>query len=48
MENNSLLSMEKLCDKAYFLLFSRDEVKVLDEKQQTIMKRNIDCATGLW
>jgi hypothetical protein len=48
MENNSLLSVEQLCDEGYFVLFSRDEVKILDEKQKIIMKVNRDCATGLW
>jgi hypothetical protein len=48
MENNSLLSVGKLCDEGYFVLFSRDEVKILDEKQKVIMKGNRDCATGLW
>jgi hypothetical protein len=33
MENNSLLSAGKLCDESYFVLFSRDEVKILDEKK---------------
>jgi hypothetical protein len=48
MENNSLLSVGQLCDEGYFVLFSRDEVKILDEKQKNIMKGNRDCATGLW
>jgi hypothetical protein len=48
MENNSLLSVGQLCDKGYFVSFSRDEVKILDEKQKNIMKGNRDCATGLW
>jgi hypothetical protein len=38
----------KLCDEGYFVLFSRDEVKILDEKQKIVMKVNRDCATGLW
>jgi hypothetical protein len=48
MENNSLLSVGQLCDEDYFVLFSRYEVKILDEKQKIIMKGNRDCATGLW
>jgi hypothetical protein len=48
MENNSLLSVGHLCDEGHFVLFSRDEVKILDEKQNIIMKGNRDCATGLW
>jgi hypothetical protein len=48
VENNSLLSVGQLCDEGYFVLFSRDEVKILDEKQKIIMKGNRDCATGLW
>jgi hypothetical protein len=48
MENNSLLSVGQLCDEGYFVLFSSDEVKILDEKQKNIMKGNRDCATGLW
>jgi hypothetical protein len=48
MEKNSLLSVGQLCDEGYFVLFSRDEVKLLDEKQKNIMKVNRDCATGLW
>jgi hypothetical protein len=34
MENNSLLPVGQLCDKCYFVLFSRDEVKILDEKNK--------------
>jgi hypothetical protein len=48
MENNSLLSVGQLCDEGYFVLFSIDEVKILNEKQKIIMKGNRDCATGLW
>jgi hypothetical protein len=48
MGNNSLLSVGQLCDEGYFVLFSRDEVKILDEKQKNITKGNRDCATGLW
>jgi hypothetical protein len=48
MENNSLLSVGQLCDEGYFVLFSIDEVKILDEKQKITMKGNRDCATGLW
>jgi hypothetical protein len=48
MEKKSLLSVGQLCDEVYFVLFSRDEVKILDEKQKIIMKGNRDCATGSW
>jgi hypothetical protein len=48
MENNSLLSVGQLCDEGYLVLFSIDEVKILNEKQKNIMKGNRDCATGLW
>jgi hypothetical protein len=48
MENNSLLSVGQLCDEGYFVLFSINEVRILDEKQKIIMKVNRDCATGLW
>jgi hypothetical protein len=41
MEKNSLLSVVQLCDEGYFVLFSRDEVKILDEKQKIIMKGNL-------
>jgi hypothetical protein len=34
MENNSLLSVGQLCDEGYFVLFSIDEVKILNEKQK--------------
>jgi hypothetical protein len=48
MENNSLLSVGKLCDAGYFLFLSIDEVELLDKKHENIMKGNRDCATGLW
>jgi hypothetical protein len=47
MENNSILSVGQLCDEGHFVLFSRDEVQMLDEKQKNIMKGNRDGATGL-
>jgi hypothetical protein len=34
VEKNSLLSVGQLCDEGYFVLFSRDEVKILNEKQK--------------
>jgi hypothetical protein len=34
MENNSLLPVVQLCDEGYFLLFSIDEIKILNEKQK--------------
>jgi hypothetical protein len=48
MEKNSLLSVGQLCDEGYFVFFSRDEVKILDENKIKIMIGNRDCATGLW
>jgi hypothetical protein len=48
MENNSLLSEGQLCDEGYFILFSTNGVKILDEKQKIIMKGPWDHATGLW
>jgi hypothetical protein len=48
MENNSLLSVVQLCDEGYVVLFSINEVEILDEKQKIIMKGNRDCATELW
>jgi hypothetical protein len=48
IQNNSLLSVGQLYDEGYFVLFSIDEVKFLDEKNIIIMKGNRDCATGLW
>jgi hypothetical protein len=34
MDNTSLLSVGQLCDEFYFVLFSIDEVKILNEKQK--------------
>jgi hypothetical protein len=48
MENNSLFFVGKLCDEGYFVLFSNDGVKILNEKQKIIMKGPRDHATGLW
>jgi hypothetical protein len=48
MENNSLLSVGQLCDEGYFVLFSVDEVNILNEKQKIMIKGNRYCATGLW
>jgi hypothetical protein len=47
MENNSLLSMEQLCDEGYSVFFSTDGVKIQNEKQKIIMKGARDHATGL-
>jgi hypothetical protein len=47
MENSSLLSVGKLCDEGYFVLFSTDGVNILNEKQKIIMKGPMDHATGL-
>jgi hypothetical protein len=49
MENNSLLSMGKLCDEGYSVVFNTNGVKILNnEKQEIIMKGSRDHATGLW
>jgi hypothetical protein len=40
MENNSLLSVVQLCDEGYFVLFTIDEIKILNEKQKNIMEGN--------
>jgi hypothetical protein len=47
MENNSLLSMGQLCDEGYSVLLNTG-VKILNEKQEIIMKGSRDHATGLW
>jgi hypothetical protein len=46
MENNSLLSVGQLRDEGYYVLFSTDGLKILNEKQ-IIMKGPRDHATGL-
>jgi hypothetical protein len=38
MENNSLLSVGQLCDEGYIVLFSIDEVRILNEKQKESRK----------
>jgi hypothetical protein len=38
----------QLCDEGYFVLFNTNGVKILDEKQEIIMKGSRDHATGLW
>jgi hypothetical protein len=48
MENNSLLSVGKLCDEGYSVLFSISEVTILDSKQKTLLKGSRDSNTGLW
>jgi hypothetical protein len=48
MENNSLLSVGQLCDEGYSFLFNTNGVKILNEKQEIIMKGSRDHATGLW
>jgi hypothetical protein len=40
MEKNSLLSMGQLCDEGYFVLFSTDGVKILNEKTKTHHERS--------
>jgi hypothetical protein len=35
MENNSLLSMGKLCDEGYSVFFSINEVTILDSTQKS-------------
>jgi hypothetical protein len=39
MENNSLLSVDQLCDEGYFVLFRIDEVKILNEKTEKYHER---------
>jgi hypothetical protein len=48
MENNSLLSVVQLCDEGYSVLFSINEVRILDSTQKIIMKGSRDSTTGLW
>jgi hypothetical protein len=48
MKNISILSVGKLCDKGYYVLFNTNGVKILDKKQNIIMKGSRDHATGLW
>jgi hypothetical protein len=48
MENNSLLSVGQFCDEGYSVLFSIDEVTILNETQQIIMKGSRYITTGLW
>jgi hypothetical protein len=47
MENNSLLSVGKLCDEGYSVLRSIITVTVLDSKQKTFVKGSRDLNTGL-
>jgi hypothetical protein len=48
MEKNSLLSVGKLCDEGYSILFSISEVTFLDSKQKKPLKGSRDSNTGLW
>jgi hypothetical protein len=48
MENNSLLSVGKLCDEGYSVLFSIDEVTIINAAQNILMKGSRDLTTGLW
>jgi hypothetical protein len=48
MENNSLLSVGQLCDEGYYVLFSINEVTILNATQNIIMKGTRDLTTGLW
>jgi hypothetical protein len=48
MENNSLLSVGKLCDEGYSVLFSISEVTLQDSKQKYLLKGSQDSSTGLW
>jgi hypothetical protein len=48
MENNSLLSVGKLCDEGYSILFSINEVTIMYSTQNIIMKESRDSTTGLW
>jgi hypothetical protein len=47
MENNSLLSVGKLCDEGYFVLFSISEVTTLDSNKKNLLKGSRDSNTGL-
>jgi hypothetical protein len=48
MENNSLLWMGQLCDEGYSVLFSIDEVTIMNATQKKFMKESRDLTTGLW
>jgi hypothetical protein len=48
MENNSLLSVVKLCDESYSVLFSISKVTILDSKHNIILEGSRDLNTGLW
>jgi hypothetical protein len=48
MENNSLLSVGKLCDESSSVLFSMIEVTILDSKQKNLLKGSQDSNTGAW
>jgi hypothetical protein len=48
MENNSLLLVGQLRDEGYSVLFSIDEVTILNTTQKNIMKGSRDLTTGLW
>jgi hypothetical protein len=48
MEKNSLFSVGQLCDEGYSVLFNTNGVKILNQKQEIIMKGSRDHATGLW
>jgi hypothetical protein len=48
MENNSLLYVGQLCDEGYSLLFSINEVTILDSTQKILIKGSRDSTTGLW
>jgi hypothetical protein len=47
-ENNSLLSVGKLCDEEYSVLFNINAVTILDSTQKILMKGSRDSNTGLW
>jgi hypothetical protein len=48
MENNSLLLVGQLCNEGYSVLFSIDEVTILNATQKILMKGSRDLDTGLW
>jgi hypothetical protein len=48
MENNSRLSLGHLFHEGYSVLFKTNGVKILNEKQEIIMKGSRDHATLLW
>jgi hypothetical protein len=48
MENNSLLSLGKLYDEGYYVMFIISKVTIFDSKHKTLLKGNRDLNTVLW